>query len=61
MMTKHEIKLQVLNKMQKDWKICNNLTKIWEQVVYPYYQDAAYTVFFVEHWALKLEKILKTT
>lgn len=61
MMTKHEIKLQALKKMQKEWKICNDLTKNWEQVIYPCYQNAAYTVVFVEHWDLKLEKLLKNT
>lgn len=61
MMAKHEIILQVLNKMQKEWKICNDLTKNLEQVIYSCYQNAAYTVVFVEHWALKLEKLLKNT
>lgn len=56
MMTKHEINLQVQNKMQKEWKIYNDLTKSLEQVIYSCYQNAAYTVVFVEHWALKLEK-----
>lgn len=30
-------------------------------MVYPSDQDADYTVVFVEHWAFKLEKLLKNT